>query len=162
MASHGSQLVPIKGLTDKRNITLNFVVTLSGEFLPLQIINGGKTGTSLPHGIAFPTGFCLTRKPKHWSNEEATLRLIDEVIYRYVLKKRAQLHLPETQKALIVWDVFKGQMTERVKEKLKSLDLELVAVPVNVMHFFQGWIYLLMAQQRSLSEVSLLNTIVIL
>ena len=35
------------GLTDKRNITLTVIVTLSGEFLPLQIIYGGKTKVSL-------------------------------------------------------------------------------------------------------------------
>ena len=36
-----------------------------------------------------------------------------------------------------MWAVLRGQMTERVKEKVKSLDLELVAVPVNMTHFFQ-------------------------
>ena len=29
---------PIKGLTDKRNITLTFVISLAGEFLPMQLI----------------------------------------------------------------------------------------------------------------------------
>ena len=37
MARHGSKSVPIKGLTDKRAITLNFVVTLSNNFLPMQV-----------------------------------------------------------------------------------------------------------------------------
>ena len=54
-----------------------------------------------------------------------------------LINKRADLHLPETQKALIVWDVFKGQMTQRVKDKLTSLNLELVPVPGNMTHFFQ-------------------------
>ena len=43
MALHGAKSVAIKGLTDKRNIALSFVVSLSGEFLPMQIIYGGKT-----------------------------------------------------------------------------------------------------------------------
>ena len=38
MDLRGSQAVPIKGLNDKRNITLTLVVTLSGCFLPFQII----------------------------------------------------------------------------------------------------------------------------
>ena len=38
MAARGSKSVPIKGLTDKHNITLNFVISLSGEFLQVQII----------------------------------------------------------------------------------------------------------------------------
>ena len=137
MASHGSKSVPIKGLSDKRNITLNFVITLSGEILPLQIIYGGKTKANLPRGFAFPTGFCLTQNPKHWSNEAEPIKLIDQVIYPYTVKKQAELHLPETQKALLVWDVFKGQMTAGVKDKLKSLNFELVAVPANMTHFFQ-------------------------
>lgn len=37
MAATNSQSVPIKGFTDKRNITLTLVTSLSGEFLPLQI-----------------------------------------------------------------------------------------------------------------------------
>jgi len=37
MAATNSQSVAIKGLTDKHNITLTFVISLSGEFLPLQI-----------------------------------------------------------------------------------------------------------------------------
>lgn len=35
MAATDSQSVPVKGLTDNRNITLTFVISLSGEFLPL-------------------------------------------------------------------------------------------------------------------------------
>ena len=35
MAKHGEKSVPIKGLTDKRNITLTFAVTFTGDFLPM-------------------------------------------------------------------------------------------------------------------------------
>lgn len=87
MASRGSKSVPIKGLSDKRNITLTFVITLSGEFLPLQIIYAGKTKASLPRGFTFPASFCLTQNPKHWSNEEETIKLIDQIINPYVVKK---------------------------------------------------------------------------
>ena len=38
MAARGAEAMSIKGLTDKRNIIVTFVVTLAGEFLPLQII----------------------------------------------------------------------------------------------------------------------------
>ena len=72
MAARREKSVPIKGLTDKRNITLTFVVSLSGEFLPMQIIYGGKTTVSQPRGFQFPKGFCLSQNPKHWSNEQET------------------------------------------------------------------------------------------
>lgn len=86
MAVKGSTTVPIKGLTDKRNITLNFVISLSGEFLPIQIIYSGKTTASQPCGVTFPRGFSVTQNPKHWSNEQETLKLIDEIIKPYIVK----------------------------------------------------------------------------
>ena len=95
MAARGSKSVPGKGLMDKRNITLNFVISLSGEFLPLQIIYGGKTKASQPRGIDFPPEFSVTQNPKHWSNEKETLKLLDQVINPYVVKKRAELKLLE-------------------------------------------------------------------
>ena len=137
MASRGAKTVAIKGYTDKRNITLNFVVTLAGEFLPMQIIYKGKTEASQPRGVKFPSGFLVTQNPKHWSNEAETLNLIEKIINPYVVRKRANLNLPADQKALIVWDVFKGQMTQPVLDKLESLNLELVPVPANMTHFFQ-------------------------
>ena len=46
MASNNSSSVPIKGLTDKRNIMLTFVISLLGDFSPMQIIYQGKASRS--------------------------------------------------------------------------------------------------------------------
>ena len=137
MAKRGDKCVSIKGLSDKRNITLTFVITLAGEFLPLQIIYGGKTDRCHPKDVRFPSGFCISHNEKHWSNEEETIKLIDTIIVPYIVRKRFELNLPATQKALVIWDVFKGQVTEKVLDKLKSLNCEFVAVPANMTHFFQ-------------------------
>ena len=53
----------------------------------MQIIYGGKTTASQPHGFQFPKGFCLSQNSKHWSNEQETLKLIDEVINLYLVRK---------------------------------------------------------------------------
>jgi hypothetical protein len=65
--------VAIKGLSDKRNITVTFVITLAGDILPLQIIYGGKTKASLSR-FKFPKDFLYHKIPsigptskKHWS-----------------------------------------------------------------------------------------------
>ena len=94
----------------------------------MQIIYGGKTKASLPRGFVFPKGFSLSQNPKHWSNEAETLKLIDEIINPYIVNKRKELKLSSTQKALVIWDVFKGQMTDAVQSKLASLSIELVPV----------------------------------
>ena len=87
MAARNSSSVPIKGLTDKRNITLTFVISLNGDFLPMQIIYQGKTKASQPRGFDFPRGFVVTQNPKHYSNELETLNLLDNIIQPYVVLK---------------------------------------------------------------------------
>ena len=55
----------------------------------------------------------------------------------YFVQTRKSLNLPVTQRALIIWDEFKGQMTDKVKSLLSTLSIELVPVPANMTHFFQ-------------------------
>ena len=97
MAPGNSSSVPIKGLTDKRSIPFTFVISLSGNFLPMQIIYQGKTIASQPRNFQFPKGFLVSQNPKHYSNEMETLSLIDKVIKPYVDLKRKELKLQPTQ-----------------------------------------------------------------
>ena len=137
MAKKGDKSIPMKGLTDKRNITLTFVVSFTREFLPMQIIYGGKTDRSQPRGVEFPKGFNVTQNPRHWSNEEETTKFIKHIINPRVLSIRKELGLPEDQSALLIWDVFKGQCTVKVNNHLTKLNIKVVMVPANMTHFFQ-------------------------
>lgn len=137
MAKRGEKSVPIKGLTDKRNITLTFAITFAGDFLPMQIIYGGKTDRSQPRGVVFPKGFHVTQNEKHWSNETETVNFIKTVINPYIIEKRKELGLPADQKALLTWDVFRGQTTDHVAQLLDSLNIKVAKVPANMTHFFQ-------------------------
>ena len=56
MAQHGSNSVAVKGLTDKRNITLTLLITLAGEFLPIQIIYTEESTTRFQFSIGF---YCI-------------------------------------------------------------------------------------------------------
>lgn len=49
---------------------------------------------------------------------------------QYIVKKSAQLKLAEDQKALLIWDVFQGQLTEKVKQTLISHHIQCAYVPV--------------------------------
>ena len=53
MASEGSKRVQVIGTDDKRQITAVFGVTLSGEFMCLQLIYKGTTTKCLP-SVLFP------------------------------------------------------------------------------------------------------------
>ena len=68
LAKTGSKSVSIAGSTDKRSITGTFIITLSGKFLSMQLIYGGKSKQSLPR-FKFPEPFSLGANPKHCSNK---------------------------------------------------------------------------------------------
>ena len=119
MALKGLKTVPIKGSTEKRMITATFTITLDGHFLPLQLIHGGKTSKSLPT-VNFPKSFSLNANPKHCSNEQESIKVLEEIIIPYVKKEREQLGMEKDQAALLIMDVFKGQMTNPVLKALSN------------------------------------------
>ena len=48
LAKKGCKSVPIAGSADKGMVFATFSITLTGEFLPIQLIYGGKTNKSIP------------------------------------------------------------------------------------------------------------------
>ena len=83
MERKGSKRIEIKGLHDKRQITAVFCGTLVGEFLPMQLIYGGKTNQCHPP-YSFPIDWHITHTPNHWSNEDTMLDYINNIIVPYV------------------------------------------------------------------------------
>lgn len=82
----GAKTVAIKGLTQTQTyITLNFVISLAGEFLPMQIIYTGKTTAYHPSGVTLPSGFCISQNSKNWLNEDETLKVIDKIIHPHLV-----------------------------------------------------------------------------
>ena len=64
-----AKTVPTKGVDEKRQITATFAISMTGSFLPIQLIYEGKNRTCLPN-YDFPKGFNVTYSPNHWSNTE--------------------------------------------------------------------------------------------
>ena len=54
-------------------ITATFTINLDGNFLPIQLIYSGRTRKSIPT-VKFLKRFLLSTNPKHYSNEEETLK----------------------------------------------------------------------------------------
>ena len=67
LAKRNSTNVTIAGSSDQRTITATFAVSLSENFLPPQLIYGGKTTQILPK-YEFPKSFSLSVNPTHYSN----------------------------------------------------------------------------------------------
>ena len=77
----------------------------------------------------------MTFTPNHWSNEEKSKQLLDNVIFPYL--KKHELGLPGDQKSLLIYDVFTGQTIKNIKEYIQENDCVIVYVPNNMTHYFQ-------------------------
>ena len=113
LAKQNVSSVPVSSVLDKRMITATFTITLDEKLLPKQLIYGGKTQKSILT-VKFPRGLLLSANPKHYSNEEETLKLLQEAIVLYIQNERKTLFLDADYPALLIMDVFKGQMTPAV------------------------------------------------
>lgn len=136
LAKKGSKHVAIAGGSFKEAITATFGATYANKFLPMQLIYKGKTQKSFPR-VDFPTSFSLSANEKHFSNTQESLKLLDEIIMPYVEKERDMLQLAHDQPALLIIDVFSGQMTKPVIDKINDNYIKLVKIPPNMTHIFQ-------------------------
>ena len=71
-----------KGVDDKSQITATFAVSLTGKFLPVQLIYKGKTKHSLPK-FKFPSTISLSYTENHWLNTEKSIEVLEQIIFPY-------------------------------------------------------------------------------
>ena len=102
----------------------------------MQLIYGGKTSKSLLK-VNFPKSFLLSANPKHYSNEQESIKALEKFIISYVKKEREQLGMKKDQVALLIMDVFKGQMTSPVLKVLSNNNILLQSVPANFTYLFR-------------------------
>ena len=63
--------------------------------------------------------------------------MLEHIIIPYVKKQSQNLSLDPQYPALLIMDVFKGQMTEQVKDLLNENNIKLQKVPPNLTYLFQ-------------------------
>ena len=112
-------------------------IPLIGKGKKKQIIYQGKTIRCHPQGVVFPEGFNITHTPNHWNNEEKSIELLEEIVFPYLSRKRAELNLPDDQKALLIFDVLKGQKTQRILDLMVENHSVYLFVPNNLTNEFQ-------------------------
>ena len=127
MHPRGEKQVPVKGTDDKRCYTSLLACTLSGDFLPPEIIYQGKT-TQCHSAVDFPHDWDIWHTETHWSNTESMLRYVDKIITPYVEAVRDSLGRPSAR-PLLIFDVFKAHNNEQFRSRLEELGYLYVYVP---------------------------------
>ena len=101
----------------------------------MQLIYDGTTNQSLP-SFKFPELFSLNVNPKHNSNTLESIKIIGKVVIPYVNAQHEILSNPN-QAALIIFDVFRNQITGEFTSHLLQNNIYFVKVPNNTTHLFQ-------------------------
>ena len=130
MDQRGAKRVELTGLNDKWQITALFCGTLSGEFLPIQLVYQGKTPRCHPR-YQFPEDWNITHSPKHWSTEETMKEYLEEIFFPYIDAARVNSGLSDDYPALAIFDNFKGQVTDDVMQLLEDHNVHVVKLPAN-------------------------------
>ena len=131
----GTKNLPIKKVDDKRQITATFAVSLTGRFLPIQLIYKGKTKHYLPK-FKFSSTFSLSYTENHLSNTENSVEFFEQIIFPYLKMVKRENGYPEDQYLLIIMDTFKGQDNDRLTELCSENYCEVVIVPHNLPNKF--------------------------
>ena len=83
----------------------------------------------------FPDGFSLSANKSHYSKEEEALTFINEIVLPYVQNERGKLGC-ENQEALLIFDLFRGQTTDKILNVLKDNHLLVTKVQAKRLIFF--------------------------
>ena len=132
------QSVPVEGKGKGKQITGTFNIITAGKFLHMQLYTE-ETQHCYPKGILFADGFDVTTPKNDWNNETLAIQCVipstfitssfrtlkrcviqhlHNIIIPYFEAMREKLGLPENQKCLLIYDVFKAQSTDKYCEHL--------------------------------------------
>ena len=73
----------------------------------------------------------ITLRENHWSNEDTMHDYVMKVILPYVQQKRGSLKLAPEYPAVVLFDNFSGQYTEKILKLLDANNINCVIIPAN-------------------------------
>ena len=97
-----------------------------------------KNGFMSPQ-IYIPNSFNITHSENHWANEDTMIHCITHIIGSYVEEIKDEFDLPLAQKALVIFDCFRGQITEQFLAALESKNLLYATIPQIALINYNRW-----------------------
>lgn len=127
-APTGSKQVSLVGVDDKRAFTLLVTVAANGTLLPFQAVYMGGTKLSCPsedapHALdAAKAGFRFefSGTKTYWSNLQTMQDFVTYILKPYIKGVRAELQLPDSQKAIWQIDVWSVHRSQAFRDWMKE------------------------------------------
>ena len=110
---------------------------MSGQFLPMQLIYQRTTDRCLPKGVEFLDDWNVTYTANHWSSESKAIKHLQMVLFPYLDQRKVELKLPEDQKTMLIFEVFKGHITHKVTKFIEENNCVILHVPNKMTDQFQ-------------------------
>ena len=127
----GAKNLSIKDADNKRQITATFVVSATGNFLPIQLVYTGKTKICFPN-VEFPRSFHVMYTEKYWPNQLKATEHLEKVIFPYLGQIKENIAYPKEQMSLVAMDTFKGQGNNDSRELCAKNNCEIVIISHNL------------------------------
>ena len=128
MEKKETKRVEVAAVDDKQQITAIFACSMSGKFLPMQLIYKGTTKRCLPKDVNFLCDWHITHTENHSANEVTTFAYLRNVIIPYVKREREALKLQDDHCTLALFDIVKGQCTTQVMKILEENNILFVTI----------------------------------
>ena len=93
-------------------------------------LSQGTTSKCLP-SICFPIGWDVNFTENHWSNESTMEDYLNNILFPYITRVRTTSNLDASNSALVIYDTFRGQCTERILGLLEDNNVYVAIVPAN-------------------------------
>ena len=113
MEKKNKKLASITNSADYHQITTTSCITLSGRFLPIQIMYRGKANRCHPR-FKSPPEFKSTQTENQWLHEEKGIEYSEQFSLPFVEKEKKELCLYSSKKRLLIDDILKeNRLTKR-------------------------------------------------
>ena len=78
----------------------------------------------------------MSANESHYSNEKESIKFLEEIILPYIRQEGEKLGR-ENQKTLLIFDVFRGQTTDKVLKIMEDNNILATKVPPNMTNLYQ-------------------------
>ena len=127
----------IMSKVDKYNIQDSLIINIDQTLTKYVSVKGSSDKRSITANSSIPNDFLLSVNETHYSNEKEAYKLIEEIVVPYIEKVCQEENLPVSQKALVIMDVFCGQITSVFLDCFRGNKIEVVCIPANMTNLLQ-------------------------
>jgi hypothetical protein len=137
LARKGDRTVAMRGLGDKRRVTIVAACSAAGNMLPPQLVLKGKRHQSLPklnmQDRHYYSWHFALNPASYWSNQETMRHWVTKILRPYLRETKQRLGLDGNQKSVLILDCWSVHRSKEFREYIEQQcpDVVILYVPAS-------------------------------